>query len=262
MELGIRGRKAIVAGGSAGMGRATAEALAAAGADIILSARGEERLRAVAADIANRTGASVTPVTADHSTIEGRTRLIAACPDTDILVITISPPPFIESFRDIGIDDWHTSIDSGLIGPVELIRELSEGMVARQWGRIVNIATVAAKFPVEMRMLSGASRAALINYTAVVSRKLAKHNVVLNNLLPGMFHTDAIEDWLIRIEQENSVDREGAIRLFCKRWRIPSGKIGQPEDIGKFAATLCSEFACYTVGQNIVVDGGMVPGMF
>ncbi|RYF87780.1 MAG: SDR family NAD(P)-dependent oxidoreductase, partial [Caulobacteraceae bacterium] len=186
MDLNIRGRTALIAGGSAGMGKAAAQALAGEGADIVLSARGEERLRAAAAEIAAATGAKVTAVVADHATAEGRAVLAAACPAADILVISVSPPAAVADFRAIGEADWLGSVNSGLVGPVELMRHYSEGMAARRWGRIVNIATVAAKFPSETRLLSGPARSALVNWCAAVGRRLARDNVTINCLLPGM----------------------------------------------------------------------------
>lgn len=262
MDLGIRGRTALVAGGSAGMGRASAEALAAEGVTLFVSARGEDRLRAAAADIARVSGASVTPVVADHATVAGRATLRAACPDPDILVITITPPAAIEDFRTLTEEDWMGSVRSGLVGPVELVRQYVDGMTARRWGRIVNIATVAAKYPVEARLLSGPARSALVNYTAAVSRKLVRHNVVMNTLLPGMFATDGVNALIDAIAARENVSRDAAIEAFAKQYRIPARRIGAPADVGRIAATLCSDFANFTVGQCLVVDGGMSGGMF
>lgn len=261
MDLGIRGRRALVAGGSAGMGRATARALAAEGAEIVLSARGEDRLRAAAAEIAAETGARVTPVAADHSTEAGREALLAACPAPDILVVTIAPPGAIDDYRRIREADWLASVQSGMVGPAELIRMVSDGMVERRWGRIVSIATIAAKFPSETRLLSGPARAALINYTSAVARRLARHNVILNSLLPGMFLTYGVEAQVAKLVQEGQT-REAAIEALAKQWRIPARRLGHAEDAGKLAATLCAEHAGYLVGQSLVVDGGMTPGMF
>ena len=176
------------------MGRGAALALAREGVDLVISARGEERLNRTCTDIASETGVSVTPVAADHSTPDGRARILAACPDPDILVMTCSPPEVTGDYKAIEPDDWRANIDVSVISPVEFIRAVIDGMIERRWGRIVNIGTGAAKFPTETRILSGAPRAALVNYTVAVSKKVAKYNVAINNVLPGMHHTAGIRD--------------------------------------------------------------------
>src|SRR3984885_11703423 len=183
MDLGIRGRKAIINGGSAGMGRAAAFALAREGVDLVLSARGEARLRATAEEIAAATGVAVVPVVADHSQSEGLARILAPCPAPDILVGTCSPPPMTEDYRLIDAAQWRVSLDTGLLSPVHFMNAVLEGMVKRGWGRIVNIATIAAKFPLELRILSGAPRAALINYAGSVALRGAQHGVTINKVV-------------------------------------------------------------------------------
>jgi 3-oxoacyl-[acyl-carrier protein] reductase len=137
-----------------------------------------------------------------------------------------------------------------------------DGMVARKWGRIVNIATGAAKYPAEIRLLSGPSRAALVNYTAAISKKIARHNVIINNLLPGMFHTATIHERFTTQAERNGTSYEEETRKFAEQWRIPAGRFGNPDDLGAFCALFCSEFANFTVGQNLVIDGGLIHGMF
>jgi 3-oxoacyl-[acyl-carrier protein] reductase len=262
MDLGIRGRKAIVAGGSAGMGKSSARALAREGVDIVLSARGESRLVAAAAEIAGQTGGSVTPVVADHSTPEGRARLIAACPEPDILVITCAPPVVTGNFRDITVADWNAAAETTLIGPIELMRSTLDGMAARGFGRIVNIATGAAKYPAEVRMLSGPSRSALVNYTVAVSKAMAKDNVIINNVLPGMFHTATIADRFTAAAQANGTSYEEETARFVAQWRIPAGRFGDPDDLGDFVAMFCSRQANFVVGQSLVIDGGLINTLF
>jgi len=169
MDLGIAGKKAIIAGASAGMGKSSALALAGEGVEIYLSARGEKRLKTAAEEIADKTGAKIIPVVADHSKPVGRRALLKACPKPDIVVTTISPPPIVFDYNKLTKDDWYNSANQGLIGPVELMRQVTSGMSERGWGRVVNIGTIAAKLPMQMRLLSGPMRSALINYTAVVS---------------------------------------------------------------------------------------------
>lgn len=272
MDLGIKGKTAIVAGGSAGMGKATALALAEAGVNLVISARRAQRLFTAADEIRARFKVSVTPVVADHATQKGRDKLFECCDTPDILVITISPPSLVWNYNDITEQDWITSVESGLIGPVELMKRFSQSMVDKKWGRIVNIATVAAKYPLDMRLMSGPARSALANYTSVVSRDLAKHNVVMNNVLPGMYATEGMlelakpHEAMIEArygkEAVENLTPELVHKMTLDLFDIPTQTLGEPNDLAQFVALLCSEAAKFTVGQNIVLDGGMARGLF
>jgi 3-oxoacyl-[acyl-carrier protein] reductase len=262
MDLGIRGRKAIVAGGSAGMGKASARALAAEGVEIVLSARGEARLIAAAREIADETGSKVTPVVADHGTAGGRSALLAACPEPDILVITCAPPVVTEDFRDISVEDWYASVATTLVGPIELMRVTVDGMAARGFGRIVNIATGAAKYPALIRLLSGPTRSALVNYTVAVSKAMARHNVAINNILPGMFHTATIHERFTENAARNGTTYDEEVAKFVGQWNIPAGRFGDPDDLAAFVAMFCSRQANFTIGQSLVIDGGLINGLF
>jgi 3-oxoacyl-[acyl-carrier protein] reductase len=262
MDLGIRGRKAICAGASAGMGWSSARALAREGVELVVSARGEARLLARARAIAEETGAKVTPVVADHSTAEGRAKLLDACPEPDIVVITCGPPRVTPDYAEIEPEEWMDSLSTTLVGPIELMRAVTPGMAAREWGRLVNIGTGAAKYPAEIRLLSGPARAALVNYTVVLAKKLAPHNVIINNLLPGMFHTDTIRERFGETAARNGTTYEEETAKFAQEWRIPAGRFGDPDDLGAFCALFCSELANFTVGQSLVIDGGLIHGMF
>ncbi|MEO6152708.1 MAG: SDR family oxidoreductase [Croceibacterium sp.] len=256
MDLGIKGRKAIVNGGSAGMGRSSALWLAREGAEVYISARGEDRLVEACDAISRETGAKVTPVCADHSSAEGRERILAACPEPDILVATCAPPPMTPDYRTISDEQWHEAIAISLLSPVEFMRRVLDGMVARRWGRIVNIATVAAKYPIEIRALSGSTRAALANYAVAVSGVVAAHNVVINNLLPGMHHTATVEAQFSARARDKGTTYDEEVSQFAREWNIPSGRFGNADDVGAFVAMFCSEFANYTTGQSLVIDGG------
>lgn len=262
MDLGIRGKTAIVAGGSAGLGRGSALALAEEGVEVYLSARGEERLVEAAREISTETGSKVVPVVADHSTVAGRAALAAACPEPDILVITISPPTPVFDYNEISIEDWHASVESGLVGPVELMRHFTSGMAERGWGRVVNIGTVAAKYPLDMRLLSGPARSALANYTAVVSRQLASRGVIINNILPGMFATEGLFEILDKQAAELGIGRIEMVERFLDFFKIPTDSLGDPDDLGQMVALFCSQAARFTVGQNLVIDGGMGRSVF
>lgn len=257
MDLGISGKKAIVNGGSAGLGHGCALALAREGVELFISARSEERLLQAAADISAQTGSRVTPIVADHSTDAGREAILAACPEPDILVGTCSPPPFSADFREITATDWQQHLAVGLISPIEFMRAVVDGMAERGFGRIVNITTGAAKFPAEIRVLSGPPRAALSNYTTAISKTMAKHNVIINNLLPGMHHTAATEKNFGEQARERGVSYDEIVQEWVKRWHIAANRFGDAQDFGAICAMLCSAQAGYIVGQDIVIDGGV-----
>jgi len=262
MDMGIRGRRALVNGASAGMGLAAAEMLAAEGVDLVISARGAERLEAAARDIRVRYGVQVTAVAADHSTEEGRARILAACPEPDILVATCSPPQMTPDHRAIKPADWQHALDTGLMSPVHIIEAVLPGMVGRRWGRIVNIASIAAKYPLELRILSGAPRAALVNYTVAVARKVAAENVTLNTVLPGMFHTAFTHDQFTEAARRNGTSYDEEVAKFAEAYQIPAKRFGDARDVGSLVTWLCSGYASYITGQSIVVDGATTRSIF
>lgn len=262
MELGIKGKKAIVAGGSAGMGKECAFALAREGVEVYLSARGEARLQASAQEIAMATGARVVPIVADHGTAEGRSQLLAVCPEPDILVITCSPPRFLQSYLEPEPEEWMSAISTTLIGPVELMRATVGGMAQRGFGRVVNIGTIAAKRPHESRLLSGPPRAALCNYTAAISGGLAKSNVAINNILPGMFHTASMQERFETQAKQNQTTCEQETEKWIAQVGIPALKLGDAKDVGALCAVLCSQYASFIIGQSIVIDGGQLFSTF
>jgi 3-oxoacyl-[acyl-carrier protein] reductase len=262
MDMGIRGRRALVNGASAGMGLAAAQFLAAEGVDLVLVARGADRLKQAAQQIRDSHGVHVATVVADHSTDEGRERILAACPNPDILVATCSPPPMTPDHRNINTAQWQASLDTGLMSPVQFIEAVLPGMVQRKWGRIINIATIAAKYPLELRILSGAPRAALINYTVAVARRVAADNVTLNAVLPGMFHTAAVHDQFTATAARNGTSYDAEVAKFVEAHQIPAKRFGDPRDVGSLVAWLCSEFAGYITGQSIVVDGATTRSTF
>ncbi len=262
MDLGIRGRKAIVNGGSAGMGRSAALALAREGVDVFVSARTEDRLNKACEDIAQETGSKVIPICADHSTPEGRQRILAACPEPDILVGTCSPPPMTPDYRAVTAEQWRSAIDISLLSPIEFMRAVIDGMAERKWGRIVNIATVAAKYPGEIRILSGSTRAALTNYTVAVSKVVAKHNVIINNLLPGMHHSAFVKDQFDERAAAKGITYDQEVAEFSKEWRIAAERFGDCDDVGDFVAMFCSQQANYITGQSLVIDGGATNSTF
>lgn len=262
MDLGITGRKALVNGASAGLGKGSAKALAAEGVELFISARGEKRLEATAEEIRRATGASVTSIVADHSTEAGRETILTICPEPDILVGTCSPAPFTPDFREVTVAQWEEHLATGLISPIEFIRATVDGMCNRGFGRIVNISTGASKFPAELRTLSGPPRAALSNYTVGVSKAVAKHNVTINNLLPGMHHTATAEERFGQIAREQGTTYDQVVEDWVREWKIPAERFGNIEEFGAICALFCSAHASYIVGQSLVVDGGVTNSTF
>ena len=264
MDLQIRGKKALMAGGSAGMGRATAERLAEAGVELYISARREERLRNAAKEMSDKYDTTVTPIVADSSTEEGRKALFSACPDPDILAITIKPPAPNGDFLEVTPEMWRDSIDTALIGPIEIMRNYIPVMKDKGWGRIVNISTFSAKNPMIWRLMSGPARSALINYTASVSREIAQHGVNINNILPGMFATEGAEEIMEAYAEAFGLEKseEVIITHFMEHNKIPAGFQAVADDMAPMAALLCSPLSRFIVGQNIVIDGGQHHSLF
>ena len=262
MDLGIAGRKALVNGGSAGMGRGAALALAQEGAEVFISARGADRLKDTCHSIAQQTGAAVHPIAADHSSEEGKEKILSVCPDPDILVATCAPPPFTDDFRDVPREELEKSLRIALLSPIDYIQAVVGPMVDRRWGRIINISTGAAKYPAAMRVLSGPPRAALSNYCHAISKDLARHNVTVNSVLPGMHLTPGIEDIFGPRAEANNRSYKEEVAAFVQAARIPAGRFGDADDFGAIVAMLCSEMANYITGQSITVDGGVGTSTF
>src|SRR5579863_5590823 len=192
MDLGLSGRRAIVCGASAGLGRGVATALAREGVILTLAARGEERLVRAAAEIAAETGATVTPVACDVTSERGREALLAAEPAADILINNAGGPP-AGDFRDFTRDDWMRAIDGNMLAAIFLIRAVIDPMIERRFGRIVNITSGAVKSPIAALALSNGARAGLTGFVGGLARQVAAHNVTINNLLPGLFDTDRLK---------------------------------------------------------------------
>ncbi|MEX3629006.1 MAG: SDR family oxidoreductase [Burkholderia sp.] len=236
--------------------------LAHEGVQLIIMARGEARLVSTARDIAEATAVNVTPVVGDQNTAAGREALLKACPDPDILIISGGVPRMLSGYEDVTEQDWLESFNAELIGSVELIKASVGGMAARQFGRVVTIASLAVKTPVEARLLSGAMRSALVNYSGIVARKLAAKNVTINNILPGWFHTAGTRGFFESKAAANGTSYEVEALRWADTIGIPAAKVGDPEDVGAFCALLSSRYASYVVGQSIAMDGGLLRTVF
>ncbi|MGC9417537.1 MAG: SDR family oxidoreductase [Rhodovulum sp.] len=255
MELGISGKRALVCASSKGLGRGCAEALAAAGVDLVLNARGLEALQRTAAEIRALHGVEVTAIAADITTEDGRAEVLAAAGPVDILVTNAGgPPPGMWS--DWGRDDFIAALDANMLTPIALMTALLPGMIERGWGRVVNITSQSVKAPIPVLGLSNSARAGLTGYVAGTARQVAPHGVTINNLLPGIHATDRA-DALDRgvAEAEGLTLEEARAR---REATIPARRYGTAEEFGAACAFLCSQQAGFIVGQNILLDGGAV----
>ena len=244
MDLGIKGRRALVCGASRGLGFACARALAREGAAVTLASRRRETLTLAAARVEAETGVLPATALADISTEAGRRHALAACPEPDILVTNAGGPPSMD-FRDVELAQWIEALQANFLSAVELIRAAVDGMVGRGFGRIVNITSLTVRLPVQQLDLSNATRLALTGYVAGVARQVAASNVTINNLLPGTIATE-------RIRELGAT----ADKLIAK---VPMGRAGDPEEFGAACAFLCSRQAAYITAQNLLVDGGLCP---
>jgi 3-oxoacyl-[acyl-carrier protein] reductase len=259
MDLGIAGLTAIVCASSRGLGKACAAALAREGVRVVINGRDPAHLRAAMAEIRREAAGEVVAVEADVATPAGRSALLAAAGRADILVNNAGGPP-TGDFRDFSRDDWLAAIDANMLSAVELIKATIDPMIARRFGRIVNITSGAVKAPISYLALSNGARSGLTGFVAGLSREVSRHNVTINNLLPGSFETDRLVDTARTQAEREGLSEEEQLA----RWRAGevSGRFGRPEEFGAVCAFLCSTHAGYITGQNLLMDGGTYPGTF
>lgn len=256
MDLGISGRKAIVCAGSRGLGRACADALAAEGVEIILNGRNPEALKQAAETIANTHNVPVRPVPADIGTEAGREALLAACPRPDILINNAGGPP-PGKLKTWSEADWAQALAANLRAPAAMLNAVLDGMAERNFGRVVNITSSVVRHPMDMQGLSAAARAGLHGLVSTLVRDRIAHNVTINNILPGPFATDRlISNFAYRATQQGtSVEQV----LAARRAELPAKRFGDPAELGRLCAFLCSAHAGYISGQSILIDGGAHP---
>jgi 3-oxoacyl-[acyl-carrier protein] reductase len=259
MDLGIKGKQALVCGASKGLGRGCAEALAAEGVHVTLVARTPDALEATAVEIRQCTGVTVTAVACDITTAEGRAQALAACPQPDILITNAGGPP-PGDFRNWTREDWIAALDANMLTPIELIKATVDGMIARRFGRIVNITSSAVKAPIDILGLSNGARSGLTGFVAGLARKTVSHNVTINNLLPGQFDTDRLKKTLGAAASTTGKSIDEVFE--ARRLQIPAQRFGNPAEFGAVCAFLCSVHAGYMTGQNVLLDGGNYPGTF
>ena len=255
MDMGIRGKRALVCAASKGLGRGCAEALAAEGVDLVINARSEGPLLEAAEAIAAEHGVSVTPVAADITSEEGRAKVLEACGDVDILVNNAGgPPPGM--WTDWEREDFIKALDANMLTPIALIKALVPGMMERGWGRVVNITSQSVKAPIPVLGLSNSARAGLTGYVAGTSRQVAQNGVTINNLLPGIHATDRADSLDKGVSEQQGISMDEARQQ--RFATIPARRYGTRQEFGAACAFLCSQHAGFIVGQNLLLDGGGV----
>ncbi len=264
MDLGLKGKWALVCGASKGLGLGCAQALVQEGVNVLLVARGTDALAQAATNLiashADSTGASVLFCAQDITTEAGRAAVFAMRSDFDIVVTNAGGPP-TGNFRDWDRDTWIRAVDANMLTPIELIKATVDGMAARGFGRIVNITSSAVKSPIDVLGLSNGARSGLTGFVAGVARSsLAAKGVTINNLLPGKFDTDRIAVVVQAMAAKIGQTVEEVRR--AQQAQIPMGRYGTPQEFGQVCAFLCSQQAGYMTGQNVLVDGGAYPGTF
>lgn len=262
MDLGLRGRVALVAAGSRGLGRAIAEELSAEGASIVICARDGDQLEKTRAEIAAQTGAPVVAVRADVSRADDVNAVIETAIDVfqkiDILVTNAGGPP-AGPFESHGVDAWESAFRLTLESAVNLTRGVLPGMKERRWGRILNITSIAVKQPVDNLMLSNSLRAAVTGFARTLANEVAPFGITVNNLLPGYTRTERVEQ-LAAAGAKQSGSTADEIR---GKWesQIPMGRLGEPRELAALAAFLASDRASYITAQSVAVDGGWIRGL-
>jgi 3-oxoacyl-[acyl-carrier protein] reductase len=259
MDFGIKGKTALVCGASRGLGKACALALAREGVNLTIVARTRNVLERTGVEIAQSTGIQVGTVATDLTTPKGREAAIAACPQPDILVNN-SQGPLPGDFHDWTRGDWIAALDDMMLGPIEMMRLAVDGMADRGFGRIVNIVSRSVKVPQGELGLSNGARSGLVGFAGGLARQVAPRGVTINNLLPGIFDSDAQHR---HIRGMLAVTGKTFEQLFSERAASSTAKrYGDPEEFGAYCAFLCSVHAGYITGQSLLIDGGGYPGAF
>ena len=263
MDLGLKGKVALVTGASSGLGRAIAEELAAEGADVVIAARRAEQLAEVAKGITERTGRAVTCIVADLATVGAAARVvadaIAAHGRVDILLTNAGGPPSLP-FEQTTLEQWQSAMRLNLESALELCRAALPGMKERKWGRILTLTSITVKQPVENLILSNSIRAAVTGFARTLANEVAPFNITVNNLLPGYTKTERLGGLAAAVSARKGISEADAYGAWEQQ--IPMGRLGEPREFAALAAFLASERASYITGQSVAVDGGWIKSLF
>jgi len=260
MDLGLKGKWALVCAASKGLGKGCAVALVKEGCHVVITARGAEALEATAAELRALGGGEVRTVAGDITTPEGRQAALAACPQVDILINNAGGPP-PGDFRSWDRDAWIKALDANMLTPIELIRATVDAMAVRGYGRVVNITSGAVKAPINTLGLSNGARSGLTGFIAGLARSsIAAQGVTINGLLPGAFDTDRLRTTMVAAAKSSGKDLAAVDE--SRKAGIPARRYGTAEEFGTVCAFICSVQAGYLTGQNVLLDGGAYPGTF
>ncbi len=258
MDLGIKGKKAIVCASSKGLGKACAKSLMEEGVSVVINARGEDTLKKTFQELSTIDKDRISMVIADLDTEEGRNRIIESCPDADILVNNNSGPPPV-NFLDTDKGAWLEALESNMLAAIFMIQTLLPGMKQRKFGRIINITSAMVKSPHPMMSLSTSARTGLTAFSKGLSKEVAEDNVTINNLLPERFDTDRQVFMTEMLMKNQNISRDEARSQIASS--IAANRFGKPEEFGATCAFLCSQQASFISGQNIQLDGGSYEGL-
>jgi len=263
VDLGLRGKIALVAAASRGLGRAVAEELAAEGASVVMCARGETALHEAAAAIRASSGVDVEAVVADVSRPEDVERLVKTAYErfgrVDILVTNAGGPPS-GKFESLGPEKWNDAVQLTLLSTVNLCRAVLPGMRERRWGRIINVTSITVKQPVEGLMLSNSLRAGVTGFARTLANEVARDGITVNNILPGYTRTQRVEELARATAEREKISVAEAMKK--SETEIPMRRLGEPNEFAALAAFLASESASYITGTSIQVDGGWIKSLF
>lgn len=259
MDLGIKGRTALVCAASKGLGKACADALAAEGVNLVLTARTAETLEATATEFRSRYPVSIVTAVGDITTEEGRAAALAACPTPDILINNAGGPP-VGDWRTFSVEQWRAAVDGNMLAAIMLIRAVVDGMAERGFGRIVNITSAMVKQPNPALSLSVAARIGLTGFVKGIAPSYVGSNVTINSLLPEQFETDRLRSNIARMTSTSGAALDEAVTKAAKSG--PAGRMGRVEEFGAVCAFYCSAHAGFMTGQNVMLDGGRYPAVF